>query len=265
MMRGAAAGGRARRRSSCAITRAPTELRPVLSVLSRIQDQLMTFWVLSSRECSTSTQHEGAPRVPMRLARGTCRPASTMARQITSWVTITAEQGCQHLPADSRAVVCQWLLLTFCDSSSYSARLRRGLVARLCGGVNHARMRRTRRQPRCRGGGPVSPYSIDRRLRLCVRLGTQHLFVVMRRRPCVVSGVGGAATTSGGAGRTGVVRAVRSAACVCVLLSCGCGWCSGGACAATLAVLSVLARRSVSVAAACARAGCKERGGVYLL
>ena len=173
MMRGAAAGGRARRRSSCAITRAPTELRPVLSVLSRIQDQLMTFWVLSSRECSTSTQHEGAPRVPMRLARGTCRPASTMARQITSWVTITAEQGCQHLPADSRAVVCQWLLLAFCDSSSYSARLRRGLVARLCGGVNHARMRRTRRQPRCRGGGPVSPYSIDRRLRLCVRLGTQ--------------------------------------------------------------------------------------------
>ena len=69
----------------------------------------------SSGECSTSTQHEGAPRVPMRLARGTSRPALIVARQATSRVVVTAEQGCQHLPTDSQAVVCQRLLLTFCD------------------------------------------------------------------------------------------------------------------------------------------------------
>ena len=68
----------------------------------------------SSKECSTSTQHEGAPRVPMRLARGTSRPASIVARQATSRVAVTAEQGCQHLSTDSQAVVCQRLLLTFC-------------------------------------------------------------------------------------------------------------------------------------------------------
>ena len=47
----------------------------------------------------------------------------------------------------------------------------------------------TRRAPRCRGGRPVlSYYPIDRRLRRCARVGTQHLFVVVRRRslagPC---------------------------------------------------------------------------------
>ena len=42
--------------------------------------------------------------------------------------------------------------------------------------------------PRCRGGTPVLAYPIDRRLRLCARVGTQHLFVVVRRRSCVVSG-----------------------------------------------------------------------------
>ena len=36
----------------------------------------------------------------------------------------------------------------------------------------------TRQAPRCRGGRPVSPYPIDRRLRLCARVGTQHLFSV---------------------------------------------------------------------------------------
>ena len=48
----------------------------------------------------------------------------------------------------------------------------------------------TRRAPHCRGGRPVSPYPADRRLRLCALIvGTQHLFVVVRRRslsgPCV--------------------------------------------------------------------------------
>ena len=47
----------------------------------------------------------------------------------------------------------------------------------------------TGRRPRCRGGHPVSPYPIDRRLRLRARVGTQHLFVVVHRRSCVVSGV----------------------------------------------------------------------------
>ena len=37
--------------------------------------------------------------------------------------------------------------------------------------------------PRCRGGYQVFACPIDRRLRLCSREGTQHLFVVVRRRP----------------------------------------------------------------------------------
>ena len=41
--------------------------------------------------------------------------------------------------------------------------------------------------PRCRGDTPVFTCPIDRRLRLCARVGTQHLFVVVRRRSCVVS------------------------------------------------------------------------------
>ena len=66
----------------------------------------------------------------------------------------------------------------------------------------------TGRPPRCRSERPVLPYPIDRRrlLRLCALVGTQHLFVVMRRRSCVVSGVGGAAS-GGGAGRAGAARA----------------------------------------------------------
>ena len=77
-------------------------------------------------------------------------------------------------------------------------------AVRPCGGVSHARMGGTSRPPRCRGGRQVLPYPIDRRLRLCARVGTQHLFAVVRRRSCVVSGGGGAAT-GGGAGRAGAV------------------------------------------------------------
>ena len=39
--------------------------------------------------------------------------------------------------------------------------------------------------PRCRGGYQVFTCPIDRRLRLCARVGTQHLFVVVRRRSLV--------------------------------------------------------------------------------
>ena len=53
----------------------------------------------------------------------------------------------------------------------------------------------TRKCPRCRGDHPVLPYPIDRRLRLCARVGTQHLFVVVRRRslagPCASPRSGG--------------------------------------------------------------------------
>ena len=41
--------------------------------------------------------------------------------------------------------------------------------------------------PRCRGDHQVFACPIDRRLRLCARVGTQHLFVVACRRSCVVS------------------------------------------------------------------------------
>ena len=64
----------------------------------------------------------------------------------------------------------------------------------------------------------MPPYPIDRRLRLCARVSTQHLFVVVRRRSSVVSGVGGGAT-SGGARRARAVRARlavrRACACCC--------------------------------------------------
>ena len=49
--------------------------------------------------------------------------------------------------------------------------------------------------PRCRGGYQVFACPIDRRLRLCARVGTQHLFVVVRRRslagPCASPPSGG--------------------------------------------------------------------------
>ena len=47
--------------------------------------------------------------------------------------------------------------------------------------------------PRCRGGYQVFTCPIDRRLRLCALVDTQHLFVVVRRRSCVVSGAGSSA------------------------------------------------------------------------
>ena len=50
----------------------------------------------------------------MRLSQGTSLPASIVARQATSRVAVAAEQGYQHLPTDSQAVVCQRLLLAFC-------------------------------------------------------------------------------------------------------------------------------------------------------
>ena len=59
---------------------------------------------------------------------------------------------------------------------------------------SHARMGGKRRPParatgpRCRGEHQVFACPIDRRLRLCARVGTQHRFVVVRRRSCVVSG-----------------------------------------------------------------------------
>ena len=68
------------------------------------------------------------------------------------------------------------------------------LCRRPCGCSSHARMGGERRRParatgpRCRGGHQVFACPINRRLRLCARVGTQHLFVVVRRRSCVVSG-----------------------------------------------------------------------------
>ena len=88
------------------------------------------------------------------------------------------------------------------------------------------------------GQPPSLPYPIDRRLQLCALVGTQHLFVVVRRRSCVVSGVGGAATC-GGVRRAGAARAAHGLARVRVLLSCGCGLC-GSACAAAASCVRVL-------------------------
>ena len=100
---------------------------------------------------------------------------------------------------------------------------------------------------------------------LCVCLGTTQNFI---SSSCAVfrAWCPGGAATSGGAGRAGTARAVRSAACVRVLAA-------ADAAAAVraqriyLAVLGVmvLARRSVSVAAACARTRRKEGGGLPVL
>ena len=132
------------------------------------------------------------------------------------------------------------------------------------GGVSHARMEGGRRTPRCWGGGAVLLCPIDWRLRRCVLSGTRHLFVVVRRWSCVVSGASGAAT-SGGVMRAGAVHARRSAMCVRVLRStvqCGCDWCCGGGFAATLAVHhGALVRRGASEVAAFARA---RRKGAFL-
>ncbi len=77
------------------------------------------------------------------------------------------------------------------------------------------------RPPRCQGERAVMTYPIDRRPRLCARVGKQHLFVVVRRRSCVVRGVWlWWRCCCGCAGRAGAVRAAHSAAYVRVLLSC---------------------------------------------
>ena len=68
-----------------------------------------------SRECSTSTQRERAPRVPMRLARGKRRPASIAVRQATSRVTVTAGQGHQHLSSAGQTEFANDCLMTFCE------------------------------------------------------------------------------------------------------------------------------------------------------
>ena len=76
------------------------------------------------------------------------------------------------------------------------------LWRRPCGCSSHARMGGKRKRParatgpRCRGGTQVFACPIDRRLRRCARVGTQHLFVVACRRSCAVSDaseLGGAA------------------------------------------------------------------------
>ena len=112
--------------------------------------------------------------------------------------------------------------------------------------------------PRCRGGTQVFACPIDRRLRLCSREGTQHLFVVVRRRSCVASGVlkfGGAAA-GGGASQARAVCAACWAACarVVVPLLCSCGRCCGGVCAATLVAVGARAvggARAVDAGRAC--------------
>ena len=67
--------------------------------------------------------------------------------------------------------------------------------------------------PRCRGGRPVLACPIDRRLRLCAHVGTQHLFVVARRCSCAAPGVRRRFSFGGGARRLCAVRAARRAAC----------------------------------------------------
>ena len=110
--------------------------------------------------------------------------------------------------------------------------------------------------PRCRGVHQVFTCPIDRRLRLCTRVGTQHLFVVACRRSCVLpdaSGLGGAAS-AGGAMR---VRAACAA--------CGCGCCCGGVCAAAVAVAGARGVEGARVAAAwCARRARRGREAGFL-
>ena len=93
------------------------------------------------------------------------------------------------------------------------------MCRRPCGCSSHARMGGERRRParatgpRCRGDRPVLACPIDRRLRLCAHVGTQHLFVVARRRSCVAPGVRRRFLFGGGARRLRAVRAARRAAC----------------------------------------------------
>ena len=107
------------------------------------------------------------------------------------------------------------------------------------------------------GGRPVSTCPINRRLRLCARVGTQHLFVVSCRRSCVVSDASefGGAASGGGAMRARAARAACRVACARAMLLCGRGCCcGGGVCAATLTVTGARGVEGARVAAAwCAR------------
>ena len=118
--------------------------------------------------------------------------------------------------------------------------------------------------PRCRGVYQVFACPIDRRLRLCARVGTQHLFVVVRRRSCVVSGAWSSA-------------ALLPAAVLCERARCawrarrrGRAWCcSVAAAAAAAACVLRLSRRRARMSWGVraqrlrgARAGC--HGGVRL-
>ena len=86
---------------------APAERRWFSSIVASTRHQM--DWSSTPgeiRECSTSAKREHAPRVPMRLARGTSRPASIAAHQMVApRVAVTAEHGCQHLSTDSRTEV----------------------------------------------------------------------------------------------------------------------------------------------------------------
>ena len=120
------------------------------------------------------------------------------------------------------------------------------MCRRPCGCSSNARMGGKGRPParatgpRCRGDAPVFAFPIDRRLRLCAHVGTQHLFVVVRRRSCVVSGAWTPVALLASvvlcerarcAQRSG--RRARARCCP-VACGCGCCCCGGVVCVATL-------------------------------
>ena len=93
-----------------------------------------------------------------------------------------------------------------------------------------------RRQPRCRGGGPVLPYPIDPSTGVSgfVPVWACSIFsstCVVVRAWCLQFG---GATAGGGAVRARVVRAARSAACLRVLLPCVAAAAAAAACALQL-------------------------------
>jgi hypothetical protein len=121
--------------------------------------------------------------------------------------------------------------------------------------------------PRCRGDTQVFTCPIDRRLRLCSRVGTQHLFVVVRRRSCVASGVWSSAALLSAAVLCKRARRARRAG------RRARAWCCPVAAAAAAAVCALrLSRRRARVPWGVrarwlhgARAGCPVGGGVGFL
>ena len=109
-----------------------------------------------SRECSTSTQRERAPRVPMRLARGKRRPASIAVRQATSRVTVTAEQGHQHLSSAGQTEFANDCLMTFCEVTC----VERGKFRWLAGGRPEFSALCTTRIPLCTPPGSPTNRSL---------------------------------------------------------------------------------------------------------